>query len=132
MTHPLQATFDTAAVHLLRQGERSMTDDGCKYRGPNGLKCAVGALIPDNAYDPEFDLATDTRACVLWDSDPKFRAALVAGGVPVTEDALLLLEDLQRVHDLEDVSNWAIKLKVLADAYELSTGAIDAFERGEA
>jgi hypothetical protein len=129
MTHPLQAMFDTAAVHLLCQNARSMDSDGCKYRDPNGLKCAVGCLIPDNAYDPSFDEAPDTRVSLLW-NNPQFRAALEAGGVPDTHDALILLCDLQLAHDTADPSLWQQKLRTLAKAYELSTQALDDFERG--
>lgn len=27
----------------------------CRYRGPNGAKCAIGVLIPDEAYRPGFE-----------------------------------------------------------------------------
>lgn len=27
----------------------------CLYRGPNGTKCAIGLIIPDEEYDPEFE-----------------------------------------------------------------------------
>ena len=42
-----QAAFNKVARHLLRQNAKSTNKDGeCLYRGPNGLRCAVGALIP--------------------------------------------------------------------------------------
>ncbi len=30
-------------------------NDACKYRGPNGLKCAVGYWIPDEIYEKSFE-----------------------------------------------------------------------------
>lgn len=27
----------------------------CRYRNPDGLKCAVGEFIPDEVYDPRFE-----------------------------------------------------------------------------
>ena len=49
-----QAAFD-AAVHGLntqRAFSSSETNpESCRYRGPNGVKCAVGFLIPDDRYD---------------------------------------------------------------------------------
>lgn len=54
MTH--QEAFDLALNHLRQQGRRAINDLGlCVYRGPDNTKCAVGALIPDDKYDPEFD-----------------------------------------------------------------------------
>ena len=51
-----QEAFDIAARHLLVQGKRSLTSDGaCAYRGEGGLKCAIGALIPDDQYDPKME-----------------------------------------------------------------------------
>jgi hypothetical protein len=51
----LQETFDKVCVHLLTQLQKSVFLDSngsmaCAYRGPNGLKCAVGCLIPDELY----------------------------------------------------------------------------------
>ena len=52
----LQETFDIVASHLLRQGRRSVDSEGrCLYRGPNGLKCGAGCLIPDELYDPDIE-----------------------------------------------------------------------------
>ena len=52
----IQEIFDTIAVHLLKQGVRSVNSYGvCLYRGPNGLRCAISALIPDELYMPEIE-----------------------------------------------------------------------------
>src|SRR5581483_1310933 len=46
-----QDIFNTVALHLFTQGRPSSCKGGyCYYRGPNGMKCAVGALIPDENY----------------------------------------------------------------------------------
>lgn len=49
-----QKTFNTVLVHLLNQGwpARSGPHKSCHYRTPFGLMCAVGCLIPADAYDP--------------------------------------------------------------------------------
>ena len=51
-----QEIYDTVAHHLFSQGRKSaVRSDGmtsCRYRGPHGLKCAVGCLIRDDEYDP--------------------------------------------------------------------------------
>ena len=46
-----QKTFDTMVDHLYKQGGPAINDiGGCLYRGPNGSKCAIGCLIPDEEY----------------------------------------------------------------------------------
>ena len=54
-----QEVFDIVVNHLVTQRRPAYTDlSGCMYRAPDGLRCAVGALIPDNLYDPEFEGST--------------------------------------------------------------------------
>lgn len=50
-----QQIFDTVLTKLREQGRASMQGTGCAYRGEGGLKCAVGHLMPDNAYDPAYE-----------------------------------------------------------------------------
>lgn len=55
-----QALFDTVLTKLREQkvAAGTVTARGnfvCRYRGDNGAKCAVGHLIPDENYDPEFE-----------------------------------------------------------------------------
>ena len=58
-----QDILNIAANGVLEQGTISGTKNiagpgtsyFCKYRGPNGLKCAAGHVILDEDYDPEMD-----------------------------------------------------------------------------
>jgi hypothetical protein len=51
-----QEAFDIVAKHLFAQGRRSSSEEGmCLYRGRDGLKCAIGALIPDDQYRVGFE-----------------------------------------------------------------------------
>lgn len=50
-----QKTFDTVVQHLRAQGQQAIVDGSCCYRTADGLKCAVGALIPDEAYTPDIE-----------------------------------------------------------------------------
>lgn len=46
-----QEMFDTAVRGVISQGAPSLSEIGeCLYRGPNGLRCAAGWLIPDDKY----------------------------------------------------------------------------------
>lgn len=97
-----QEVFDRVRAHLLAQGKKSLIieDDGrrsCRYRGPDGLKCAIGCLIHDEAYTPDLEDRHVRRLRVM--------RALEESGVMCTD--LCLLSDLQSVHDGIAPSEWA-------------------------
>ncbi len=50
-----QEVFDFVVGKIREQGCKSIGEDFCAYRGPNGLKCAAGWLIPDEEYTPEME-----------------------------------------------------------------------------
>ena len=51
-----QEIFDKIYLHLIEQGRKSIDSDGqCMYRSPDGDKCAIGCLIPDELYTPELE-----------------------------------------------------------------------------
>lgn len=48
-----QEVFEYVVKHLFVQGKRASNDLGvCRYLSNDGLKCAVGCLIPTEIYDP--------------------------------------------------------------------------------
>lgn len=46
----LEEMLNQVREGVIKQGEPSILGDTCRYRGPNGLKCAVGHIIPDEIY----------------------------------------------------------------------------------
>jgi hypothetical protein len=92
-----QEIFDTIATHLFEQGCQSVKDGMCLYRTDSGLKCAVGILIPDEAYDKKMD-------DIFGQGDTSIRSLILSGLLPsdlqkTFEDNQSLLLDLQWVHD---------------------------------
>jgi hypothetical protein len=108
----LQEVFNIVSTHLLTQGQMSLTDGICAYRGENGLMCAAGVLIPDEAYTPSMETL---RWSTLIDRkliENKFRHEI---------------NDLQNIHDsgLKDnaeecVIKWKKDLIVFAEQYNLT------------
>ena len=48
-----QELYDFIVEAIVKQGRPSVGDnDRCLYRGPDGLKCAAGHVIPDSMYSP--------------------------------------------------------------------------------
>lgn len=109
-----QEIFDVVANHLLKQQSKSLLSDGvgkCAYRGVNGLKCAVGILIPDHLYDETMEYKNIQSVIVDY---PAFRGYLNAG-----EDEIDLLEQLQFIHDYAEVTAWNARLKEVAKDFAL-------------
>lgn len=94
-----QQTFDAVARHLFKQGRMSMdlksgdVVGSCRYRSKDGCRCAIGAVIPDDRYDPRME---GLMADALLKNFPEVCDALPLDG--------RFLVDLQQTHD-ED-SNW--------------------------
>jgi hypothetical protein len=91
-----QEIFDTVVTHLFQQGCQSSVEGMCLYRSESGLKCAVGALIPDDAYDPKMDHGNDTNTGI----DYLIGSGLLPPDLQKTfERNITLLRDLQDAHD---------------------------------
>lgn len=100
-----QEVFDQVKNHLLTQNKKAeqfYRDEFpvCKYRAPDGSKCAAGCLIADDEYKPEFD---ETGG---W--DVLRRAELV----PPNHNQLIIR--LQNLHDQVEPADWPNALTNLA------------------
>lgn len=112
----LQEIFDKIAKHLLTQNKQSKDEKGhCFYRGPDGLKCAVGAIIPDKDYDMKFE--------GLAVGDTPIKTFFIDSGYSNKE--ILLLKELQIIHDAGRPSCWKNRLSDLALKYSLSSEILD-------
>jgi len=61
----VQKLFEDAIIPVIEQGGPSyfrVFINSCRYRGPNGRKCAIGHLIPDELYNEKIE---DKRAFML-------------------------------------------------------------------
>jgi hypothetical protein len=89
-----QSFYDAVCAHLVAQGKRCyQAGVGCLYRGPEGLKCAIGAVIPDDIYTPEMDRNDGFTALGLYTDFPE-----VQPYIPNMDLAI----SLQHVHDIPD------------------------------
>lgn len=89
-----QQIFDKVVIHLYTQKKQAINKTGlCKYRMKNGLKCAIGALIEDDDYQPSFDkkgaLSVVIDECKI--KSKPLKNFLI--------DNYELLLDLQHIHD---------------------------------
>jgi hypothetical protein len=112
-----QEVFDTVATHLLTQGRKALSDDKqCAYRAPNGDKCAVGCLIPDDKYVPKMEgkgvdfLLAEFK---LVELEPHMGLLLV----------------LQDTHDRRALEDWPTRLVQVAQMHGLSYDAVLYFKK---
>ena len=115
--------FDQASEHLLKQNEKSIDEFGeCTYRGMGGTKCAIGALISDQYYSPDFKghnvQRLEIRRAVLLsfgicmffgETNALSRIDKEHYGFRIRE----LLEQLQFTHDCYEPDMWPDKLAAL-------------------
>lgn len=123
----LQEIYNKIKNHLLSQNERSLVCVGeeyvCAYRSDSGnLRCAVGALVTDDAYDKRIENNP-------W-FNPVVVKALGESGVEVeaypntnnggfgswinADPIRKLLDTAQNIHDSEEVELWQDHLESLA------------------
>lgn len=111
-----QEIFNTVSLHLINQRCKSVDEQSyfCCYRGPNGLKCAIGCLIPDNMYIKKMDNGYNVMQLVAEFNLPEY-----------FNDNSELLKLLQIVHDNSDykfnINKLKIQLKEVATIFNLNT-----------
>lgn len=97
MTNANQQAFNAIIRHLRKQGRKSsiVSLDGtekCQYRSTEGLKCAIGCLIPDEEYRDDLE-GKDVLTIAQ-------RISSLAG-----LDVGLLIR-MQQLHDCHAVKEW--------------------------
>jgi hypothetical protein len=123
-----QEIFNTVVTHFASMKHRSMLEDGetCAYRAPDGNKCAIGVLIPDDVYKPDiegqgFSFDYSDADVNMWINST------------FTIDNYGLLCSLQTAHDLsrywrqeEGRERLQQELRYIASANNLDASVIDS------
>jgi hypothetical protein len=112
-----QAAFEKVVRHLLGQMAQSAVIENdetlCRYRGPGGIMCAIGCLIPDDEYH---DGLEGLDAC-----SPSVAALPSLVGLNQQ-----LLVELQNIHDRSDPCCWQELLVKAAARHGLSMPDLEA------
>lgn len=109
------AILKTVAEFMSNQREPARSlDDECRYRvGGTDLKCAVGALIPDEHYTPKMEgvsmqaLLSRERSDNHSNRTAVLKRALDASGIH--QDDWEFLKYIQEAHDLADTENFMLQ-----------------------
>ena len=117
----MQEAFDIVVTHALKQNERALMDietEGCscRYRTPDGLKCFVGALIPDDRYHPAMEGNSVADLLAGRSFIPDY--LLLENESPhIQED---FYSHLQEIHDYHEPAEWREELINLAIEHHLA------------
>lgn len=110
-----QELYTQIATHLLTQMQPCTIPSAgyenglkCVYYGPNGMRCAVGAVIAEAEYNERMERVGDVDGLVEAGLLPTRLVPFVS-----------LLRDLQDIHDTWQPSQWYYELRSLANRYGL-------------
>lgn len=123
----LQEIFNIAASGMLVQGLPSHKPGDallCAYRGDGGMKCAIGFVLRDDVYDPQFE------GCSVSSSPQgkKLHDALLASGIDIDNpEVRALCSRLQATHDSSSPCFWTEKLTSVAQAFGLDDSVVREF-----
>ncbi len=107
-----QQAFDLSVNGIRAQGyRRSVAADSpsCMYRGPDGLKCTVGHMIPDELYAP----ALENSSAYMFNGQNQYAAGPV---LPITsllsgKGVIDVATDLQQLHDAMDAQYFELQAR---------------------
>ena len=122
-TMTMQEAFDTVAIHLLTQQDKSQFMDACLYRSPDGLMCSIGCLIDEEDYNENLeDVPTDTLLVRYLEHDDPLP-------IPWIEDLEIpemftFYRWLQNIHDYNSVENWRYLLVEFANEHQLKLDSV--------
>lgn len=110
----MQQEFDAVVQHLYKQGRPAAVGRNCRYRTEEGLSCAVGCRIPDEAYSEGME------GKFVHDLADKYAEVLPLEIVEYAD----LFDDLQWAHDCWTDNNnpdyLEQRLKEVAAKYNLA------------
>lgn len=107
-----QAIFDKVVSFARKQNKKSVdpTTRDCLYRGPKGIKCFIGCLIPNSRYSKDLE----------GSSIQQIEVQKAAFGVSLSSKDVRFMFSLQRIHDDHDPSDWNIEFEKFAKNYGLN------------
>lgn len=110
-----QEIFNQVADHLLTQKKKSRDPKvkSCQYRGPNGLKCAVGGILEDH------EVQFGGNNCTVYSIDLPDRL----------QGHVKFLRELQSIHDKNRPSRWLEKLSAFAKKHKLSASVLKKYRK---
>lgn len=116
-----QEVFNDVCTHLATQKVKSsmrLEGGACLYRGPNGLKCAVGGVIPDEVWEKLGGDSLNSEA--IDNGNRAMLEILTASGIPTDRTMMTVLASCQSTHDTLGPGMWKQSLSHCATNHGLT------------
>lgn len=97
--------FNKVKTHLLKQNARCVKAGTCEYQNDDGLRCAIGGIMPDD--HPALKVGGTVRSILM-----RFPDLQKIWGVENEEDIQFLL-NLQAIHDQYKPADWEEELNAI-------------------
>ncbi len=91
----------------------------CSYRGPNGAKCFIGCLIPDEVCPAGVDYGVSLVDILPLCGVDLGKMGLNADGIDEWSVNYHFYHELQLIHDSNEPNDWNYALKEFANEYKL-------------
>lgn len=111
-----QVVLNKVIRHLLSQNKQATGIHGCVYRSSDGLKCAIGCLIPDEIYSSDLECRTADHCDIIAALELSMECALNGNDIS-------FLRQLQKIHDGHNPEAWANVLQHFAQTNGLRYNA---------
>ena len=113
-----KSMYSSSSVHVVNQ---SQAYGNCLYRTDDGKKCFIGAIIPDELYEPSLEHRAGTAVLVSLALLPRINYdKMLESELNTWNDTQALIIRLQKIHDSIPVDQWDICLRKLAEEYHLT------------
>lgn len=110
-----QQAFDKMVTHLFTQKEKALSPGGgCRYLAFDGLKCAVGCLIPEEEYSTSIEGK---------------RVLRIAEIIPALKGLSIdMLSNVQAIHDNRPTHVWFNSLRDVCCRFKLDDTVLLTFQ----
>ena len=112
-----KSVYSSSSVHVIAQ---TKAYGSCLYHSDDGKKCFIGAVIPNDKYQPNFEHRKGSAVLASIGLLPQ--RPLPSEGIDALEkwsDVDSFIMQLQKIHDSIPVMYWDASLRKLAEDYHL-------------
>lgn len=112
-----KSMYSSSSVHVVAQAQAY---GSCLYRSDDGKKCFIGAIIPNELYEPSLEHRAGTAVLISLALLPRIDyAKMLKSELYAWNDTQALIIRLQNIHDTIPVEHWDTSLRKLAEDYHL-------------
>ena len=111
-----QQIFDTIVHSAINNPVKAIDNMGrCFYRGEEGTSCFIGKLIPNSTYKKSMEAKGVSHLCEEF---PSLKPVVLPTDMEYSR-GIKFMQDLQAIHDTEEIIFWGELLRKVAVKHKL-------------